>query len=51
MKICDGYRKTAARPEQGPLARGDLRALVMEARTGKKLAETTAEATSDVCRC
>ncbi len=50
VKICDGYKKDG-RETQNKVRwhEATYQLSVMEARTGKKLAETTAEATSSTC--
>lgn len=50
VKICDGYKKDGKPTQNKVRWHAATYALsVMEAKTGKKLAESTAEATSDVC--
>ena len=50
VKVCDGYKNDGRETQNKVRWHAATYALsVMEARTGKKLAETTAEATSDVC--
>ena len=50
VKICDGYKKDGRETQNKVRWHAATYQLsVMEARTGKKLAETTAEATSSVC--